>query len=110
MLCRFTDRFLLDRRNIRWRTYENTGMTVPTFRSDSIDEMLQHRFRNIKISNDTVSKRPDRNDISGRPPDHASCILADGKNALRVAFYRYNRRFIEDDPFSFHMNQYIRRA
>ena len=75
-----------------------------------LDEITKHAFRDVVIGDYAVPERPDRRDISRRPPNHLLCFLAHCEDFSRIAIHRDHGRLPEHNPFLFLINKHIGRA
>ena len=75
-----------------------------------IDKKPQHTLGNVVIGDYAVSKGTDRGDISRRPSQHPFRVFADRQDLVRIAVDRHYRRFPQDDPLPFDIDQHVRRA
>ena len=74
------------------------------------DEEAQHALRNVIVGDDTVAQRPDRNDVSGRTPDHLPRLLTDREHLIRIAVHRDYSGFPENNPLPLDIDEHIRRT
>ena len=47
-----------------------------------VDEVLDHLLGDVEVADDAVTERPDRDDVGGRPADHALRLGADREHPL----------------------------
>ena len=72
---------------------------------DLLNEVTQHRFRNFKISDDSVFHGPDRHDISGRASQHPLGFFAYGQDVGSARLNRDDRWFTQDNSSISHVNE-----
>ncbi len=77
-----------------------------------LDEVLDHLFGHVEVSNNTVTHRADRLDRSWRPAKHQLRVFPNGQYILFAIskMIRNHRRLIQNNAFAFDINQRVRRA
>jgi hypothetical protein len=58
-----------------------------------LNEVAQHRFGGIEISDDAIFEWPDGQDVAGRAPEHLFGLSTHCQDLLEVAVNRYHRWF-----------------
>src|SRR5512136_1657995 len=76
---------------------------------DLLDEMAQHRFGNLEISDDTILHGPNGHDISRRAAQHPFGFFSDSQNVGGSRLDRYDRGFPQNNAPVAHVNHGISR-
>ena len=63
------------------------------------DEISQHALGDLEIGYDPVPHRPDRDDISRGPSQHAFGLFPDSQDVRRPGLYGHHGRFAKDNAF-----------
>ena len=77
---------------------------------DGADEVVEHSLRHLEVRDDAVLERPHRDDVGGRPADHALGLCADGEDLLADLVDRDDGGLVDDDAAAPHQAQGVRRA
>ena len=74
------------------------------------DEVLDHFLGDFEVRDHAIAQRPDRLNIAGRSAQHLFRFITNGENLFLAAHSgdSDNRRFIEDDAATFHVDQRVR--
>ena len=71
------------------------------------DEVTEHGFRDLEISNHTVFQGTNGYDVARRAAEHSLRFVADGKNAVGSLLHGHDRGFAENDTLVFHKDQRV---
>ena len=74
------------------------------------DEVLQHLLRHLKVGDNAVLHRADRNNVARCAAKHLLCVAAYGLDLIRDLVDRNDRRFRDDDAATLCVNERIGRA
>jgi len=72
---------------------------------DLLDEVTQHRFGNLKISDDAVLHGPDRHDISGGASQHPFGFFANCQDVSGARLNRDDRWFTQNNSSISYINE-----
>ena len=75
-----------------------------------LDEVAEHFFADIEVSDNAITKRPYRLDVAGRAPDHLLGFGTNSKGAAIIDVDRHDRRLVEHDAFATDVDKRVRRA
>jgi hypothetical protein len=65
---------------------------------DLLDEVPEHRLRNLEIGDDPVLHGTDCDNIAGRASKHSFGFIANGQDICGARLDCYNRRFAQYNP------------
>src|SRR5262249_60940493 len=111
-LRRLAHRPLLDLGHAEGHADDDAGPHQGLAVVDLLDEVAQHRLRDLEVSDDAVLERPDGVDVAGRAPEHALGLGADREDAARgaiVLLHGDDRRLVADDSLALHVYERVRR-
>src|SRR6476620_3162708 len=76
-----------------------------------LDEVLEHSFHHVEVSNHTVFERANGDDVSGGLADHGLSLGAHGVGLAAIALVHSDYRgFGHDDALPPYMNKRVGRA
>ena len=82
-------------------------LNKPVARQNFGNKIPDHFFSRIFISYNTVFQWPDSDNITGRSPQHPFSLGADRHYRFCPALHSDNRRFINDNPLPFYIDNSI---
>ena len=88
LLGSFLHGTLLHHCHARRDTDHNAWTEDNTAPDHLFDKEAQHTLRNVIVRNNAVAQGTDRDNVTGRTPDHLPCLLTDGEYLIRVAVDR----------------------
>jgi hypothetical protein len=77
-------------------------------RPDLLDEVPQHRLRDLKVGNDAVFEWANGHDVAGRAPKHSFRFIADCQHFIGAGVNCDYRGFAKDDAVVLHVNEGVR--
>src|SRR5229473_4009693 len=107
---RLAQRALFDRGDARGGADHDTRADEITSVVGLLNEVAQHAFGDLEVSDDAVLERTDHDDRAGRTAEHLLGFGADGENAAaitRVLPERHHRGFIAYDTFALDVDQRV---
>ena len=110
---RVLHRALFDLRDVAGHGDHNSrlGVLAPEpLRADLVDEVAEHRLRNVEVGDDAALHRTDGHDVSRRSAKHALRLVAHSEHALRPLLNRDNGRLSQHDSPVLRVHEGVRRA
>jgi len=75
-----------------------------------LDEVAQHLLGDVELGDDPVGERADRDDVTGRSPDHLFGLRPHRDDLPRSGVDRDHGRLVEDDATVTDVHEGVRRA
>ena len=75
-----------------------------------LNEVAQHRLRDLEVGDDPVLHGPDGDDVSRTAAEHPLGIIADGENLICASPYSYHRGLAEHDAVILYVDESVRGA
>ena len=91
--CSILNGLLLNLCNTTWHTYAHERLSEALLTKRLLDEVLDHLLCNCIIWDNTLTQRPDCNDITRCPSEHEACFLSDCLNLVGISVKCYYGRF-----------------
>ena len=75
-----------------------------------LDEVTKHLLGNVEVGDHPVFEGANRNDVRRRAADHPLSFGPHREDRSRLRVDGHNRRLVENDPASAHVNERVRRT
>ena len=104
--CRVSNGAPFDWGNHRWHAHRDPRFAESTY-ANLLQDQSNHSLSGVEISNSSLAKGTNGNDVRRGPSYHLPCFTADGEDVTGSLVHRDNRRLVEHDAASTFVHQRV---